>query len=283
MSKDSQPHFSRQHWLTQSQFHAQSDAEILTLIVNKVQALAKLGPKPVVLLDLDSTLYEVAPRSFGIIREWILSNRPTFAPHMWEVLERLQLEHVGYSLNDTLHALGLDVQSPEVLKLAADLKAYWWPRFFSNEYLPMDLPYPGAVEFAVQLHGLGAHLVYLTGRERAKMGTGTILNLKRDGFPFDERTTLWMKEDSALDDRDYKLQAAKNVRSLGELVASFENEPRNLVALAAFYPNAFHVFVETVSSDHPAPRGEGIYRLKRFSSLNSISNKTLTDDRVKER
>ncbi len=276
-------HFSRGHWLAENQFQKHSDSEILSLIANKVKTLATLGPKPVVLLDLDSTLYEVAPRSYGIIREWIQLSGSKLQPQLLEVLHRLEESHVGYSLNDTLHALGLDIKSPEIMALAADLKTYWWPRFFSNDYLRLDRPYPGAVEFASELSKLGAHLIYLTGRERAKMEGGTIANLKRDEFPQGDRTTLWMKEDSDLDDMTYKLQAAKRVRMYGDLVASFENEPRNLVGLSSLYPNAFHVFVETVCSETPAPKGEGIYRLKRFASFSNLSNETLTQDPSKER
>ena len=42
--------------------------------VEKLKAQAKLGRReahPLVLLDLDSTLYEVGPRTYQILREWV--------------------------------------------------------------------------------------------------------------------------------------------------------------------------------------------------------------------
>ncbi len=287
MAAQNEDHFSRAHWLKQSDFHTHSDAEIIALITQTVKTVLACEKTPVVLLDLDSTLYEVAPRSHGIIREWVEKSRSEVAAELLQALDKLELEHVGYSLNDTLHALGLDIKDPKIIRTAALIKSYWWPRFFSNEYLPLDRPYPGSVEFATQLHKMGALLVYLTGRERAKMETGTLQNLKRDHFPLGDRTILWMKDDATLDDLTYKLEAARNVRQFGQLVASFENEPRNLAGLAKLYPNAYHVFVETVCSDLPAPRVEGIYRLKSFGpggdSSSKISDVNLIFDPTKAR
>ena len=61
----------------------------------------------------------------------------------------------------------------------------------------------------------------------------------------------------------------KNVKSLidklGSLVASFENEPINLVALSNVFPEAMHIFMDTVYSDHPTEPGKNLFRITSFS------------------
>jgi len=46
-----------------------------------------------------------------------------------------------------------------------------------------------------------------------------------------------------------QVAAADYIRRHGTLVASFENEPPNVVALSKVFPDAMHVFVDTVCSD----------------------------------
>ena len=47
------------------------------------------------------------------------------------------------------------------------------------------------------------------------------------------------------------------VEKHGELIANFENEPKNLVAMQAYfkekYPQAMHVFVDTVLKNAKSP------------------------------
>jgi hypothetical protein len=97
------------------------------------------------------------------------------------------------------------------------------------------------------------------------MGDGTRARLKQDSFPWElDRTHLLMKAAAELDDLEHKLAAGTYVRAHGTLVASFENEPPNLVALYDQFPEAMHVFVDTVCSDRPALAGRDLYRIKGF-------------------
>jgi hypothetical protein len=99
------------------------------------------------------------------------------------------------------------------------------------------------------------------------MGDGTRANLIRDGFPWEtHRTHLLLKKAAHLPDLDHKKDAAQYIREHGTLVASFENEPPNIIALYEIFPDAMHVFVDTVCSDHPALAREGLYRIKGFST-----------------
>jgi hypothetical protein len=241
------------------------EKEVLLEVAKRLENVKRRGGDPWVVLDLDSTLYEVAPRTFAIIRDWI-SESTGLPKHISEALAKIQMSHIGYSLKDTFSALGLDISKKDIETSWENLKNYWWDRFFANTYLLHDRAYPGAVEFVQELYRMGAGIAYLTGREEAKMKKGTLENLKRDGFPLDpKRCELFMKTDPALSDHDYKQQTAKKILQKGEVIASFENEPQNVVILYETFPDTLHVFMDTVCSDSPAKPVHGIYKIKGFN------------------
>ncbi len=228
------------------------------------QKVRETKEKPILLLDLDSTLYEVQPRTHAIIQDWIRAGGP-HSHQVRPVLENLPLKQVGYSLKDTFKNVGLSLEEASLVSAWEDLKAFWWERFFANTYLHHDKPYAGAVDYVKRLHALGAHLVYLTGRDAPRMGIGTKKNLIRDGFPIDqERTHLLLKPNGEKEDVIHKQDVIHYIRANGNLVASFENEPLNFVALQELFPQALHIFVETVYSDTPARPAKDAYRIKGF-------------------
>jgi hypothetical protein len=258
--------FSRNDWIINSSFHPLSTREVL----EKVEASVEIhlqGPdretKPIILFDLDSTLYEVGHRTLAIIQDW---NKSPKAPvSIQEELNQLKLEHIGYSLSDLARNLGLEPTHPEIQKDLNEIKPFWWDRFFSNEFLAHDKPYPGAVEFAQQLFKLGAHIIYLTGREENKMLQMTIDNLKRDQFPWCERnTTLLMKPSGQILDVAHKQSVKHKVNKVGTLLASFENEPVNIVALSKTFPESMHIFMDSIYSDHPSEPGNWLYKINSF-------------------
>lgn len=252
-------------------FHDLTESQVLREVAARVEKLkARAGDRrqahPLVLLDLDSTLYEVGPRTYQILREWTDATESREFASVRDAILKAEPWHVGYSVRDTLEALEVDTDSPSVIPALEILKRFWAKRFFTSEYLKYDHAYPGAAQFTRKLHELGAEIVYLTGRDEPGMGDGTREMLTRDGFPWDTaRTHLLLKQAPHLPDLAHKTDAALFVRSQGALVASFENEPPNLVALAALFPDAMHVFVDTICSDHPAPAAQGLYRIKGFS------------------
>lgn len=263
---------TRTEWVNACAFHDLSEDEVLREIYRRVsdlksQAGVGKGAHPLVLLDLDSTLYEVGPRTFRILKEWSESEEGGKHPELRTAMLRVGEHHVGYSIRDTLRAVGLDAEDPRHEGAFGSIKQFWAERFFTSEYLKYDRAYPGAAEFTREVHALGAEVVYLTGRDEPNMGEGTRDNLLRDGFPWKtERTRLLLKPAAHLPDLGHKQQAAEYIRGHGTLVASFENEPANLVALYEIFPDAMHVFVETVCSDHAAIPRQGLYRIQGFST-----------------
>lgn len=258
------PTVPKAQWLVDCHFHDLTEKQVLA----EVEARAKKTPQPVVLLDLDSTLYEVAPRSHQILREWLASSESSAFPAVKNALARLEAHHVGYSLRDTFRAIGLSLSEAEVHAAWESAKKFWNARFFTHDYLRYDKAYPGAAAFTQRLYDIGTHIVYLTGRDEPGMGDGTRAKLIADKFPWSlTRTTLLMKKHSSLPDLEHKLEAAQYVRERGTLIASFENEPANLSALFHEFPEAMHVFIETVSSDHEAMVCKGLYRITGFGGF----------------
>ncbi|MBC7691483.1 MAG: hypothetical protein H7222_06915 [Methylotenera sp.] len=273
-STSSRSEFIRSAWIQASEFHDLNEAQVLAEVARRVKevkarAAGSSGPAhPLVLLDLDSTLYEVGPRTHQILKEWIESAESDPYSHVRAELKKLEAAHIGYSLKDTFGAIGLSLETPshhEIVPAWESAKSFWFARFFQNSYLKFDHAYPGAAEFTRHVYELGAEIVYLTGRDEPGMGLGTRENLVRDGFPWNqERTHLLMKPTFEMDDLRHKQAAAEYIRKHGTLIASFENEPPNVVAIHDLFPGAMHVFMDTVCSDKPAAMGVNLYRIRRF-------------------
>lgn len=252
---------ARQAWIEACHFHDVGEQEVLELVSQKV----KSAQKPLVLFDLDSTLYEVGPRTHQILREWRDSPLSREFPQVAAAIDRLKNSDVGYSLNDTFKTAGLDIESASVQAAQKILKPYWAQRFFSSAYLGYDHAYPGAADFVKSVYAMGAEVVYLTGRDEPGMGDGTRANLLRDGFPWQvERTHLLLKASFKEPDLEHKVNAQHYIKKHGTLIASFENEPANIAALCEVFPEAMHVFVDTVYSDHEAIPRQGLYRIEGF-------------------
>ena len=97
------------------------------------------------------------------------------------------------------------------------------------------------------------------------MGAGTVASLDRLGFPvLDARTSLQLKPSADVPDERFKGQALDALDRLGQVVATFENEPGNANLFAERFPGAHHVLLDTVCApDPPALRPE-VHRIPDF-------------------
>ncbi len=255
---------ARHEWSDACEFHSLNELQIFHQVGERVDRAGK----PVVLLDLDSTLYQVEPRNFQILKEWCDSIESRSFPVERSQIAHLQLNQIGYSVKDTFQHLGIDVTRESGFQAYESVKEFWSSRFFRNEWLKWDRPYLGACEFVLDLHRRGAQIVYLTGRDEEGMRSGTESNLIRDRFPWGQPSIqLWMKPSRQLSDAVFKKAAAERLRSLGILVASFENEPHNLACLQSLYPEAMHVFMDSLCSDRPSVVCQGIYRIRSYEPV----------------
>jgi len=194
---------------------------------------------PVVVFDLDSTLFSTRHRTFSI-----LSEAASQFERLRPALAKLDADSLDWEFWNDLRAAGVD--DPEVLR---SVREFWQQRFFTSQYLVHDRPTPGAVEFATAVFRAGAVVCYLTGRDRPLMGDGTVAALRQYGFPFDDpRVCLILKADAEQSDEDHKRSAIARVRSLGPVVAAFDNEPEFVNLFADEFPGARVVLYESIHS-----------------------------------
>lgn len=253
--------FVRQNWVRESEFEALEATRVFDAIHLKIQTILATNRRAFVLLDLDSTLYEVSERSAQIFRHAARDLGELPAP-VRARLETVSKEELGYSVRDSWVALGLCAQDPALSAACESLERYWRHHFFSDTFLGHDELYAETREWVNRLHATGAEIVYLTGRDEPAMRQGTLANLVRDGLPVGPGTHLCLKDRRDRDDVEHKVGAARRFAETGEIAASFENEPRNFAALVAAFPDASHVFVDTICSEKPAPKVRGVYRLR---------------------
>lgn len=240
----------------------------------------KTTKNPVVVFDLDATLYDDRMRSVGIIQEYAKANN---VPQ----LNALKPEHVSSWVMTEYLVRDAKIDQALVQRIADELKTFWAGRFFTSEYAQKyDTPLPGAVDFVNELYNNGAYIAYVTGRNTETMREGTEYRLKTDGFPFGkERTILLMKDkrtklnvedfashteyeaEVARLDKDAKAKRIGTLEGFGTVVASFENQP----AHANLYFNAFHnkgigkaVFLDTYCAPDSPKLEQNIVSVRGF-------------------
>ncbi|MCB9892779.1 MAG: hypothetical protein H6833_14095 [Planctomycetes bacterium] len=205
------------------------------------------GALPIVLFDLDSTLFETGSRNLRILREFADAQRGAHA-ELPELVAALTVDDMGWNVHECLSRRGV-----EDAALLQALRGFWFERFFTDEYVKTDLPAPGSVEFVNHCHQAGAMIYYLSGRHVGGMETGTVQALTDHGFPFWRgRCAIHLKPSFDMADRAFKDEAVADIRSYkGRVVASFENEPGNANLFLEAFPGALHFLLDTVTSPEP--------------------------------
>jgi len=232
----------------------------LRQVFERIELSLQRDSLPVVVFDLDSTLFSTAPRNLRILREFVALHAQRF-PGVREAAHEVGVEHLGWDLREDLRRRGL--QDPHAL-LA--LRTFWSDRFFSDDYLLADTPVPGAVEFVEACHERGALVYYLTGRHVGGMELGTVRALTQHGFPFwHGRCVLHLKPSIEMNDRAFKDDALADIRSYqGQVVATFENEPGNANMFASAFPAALHFWLTTIHSPDADAPGTGLIETSDF-------------------
>lgn len=230
-------------------------ARIVDVVAGEVERVVAAGQLPVVIFDLDDTLFETRTRSAAIIREFGEQNGDAR-------LRAARNEHVRFGLEDTLAEVGLTAAEISG-DLGRQVRRFWSPRFFNGTHYHHDTPLLGSVAYVNRLHGLGAKVVYLTGRKTGAKAP-SLEALRVAGFPTGERTTIFVKPDPVpgqpkLETAEWKgLETRTSILPMGTLVAAFDNEPVNVNALRESVPATAHVvFLDTLyKPDSPALLGE---------------------------
>jgi hypothetical protein len=228
-----------------STFHAKraSSSARAELLGSIVDACARVE-RAVVVFDLDGTLLDNRPRVTRIFHEladfWRIRH-----PDAAEKCERVRDEHIVYGVIDNLVRAGVTDEA-----LHREGLQFWRDRFFYDAYIRYDVEVPGARSFVRACHDAGASIVYLTGRDLPNMALGTLASLRDLDFPIGVvGTSLVLKPAFEIGDHEFKNAVAPSIARVGNVVASFDNEPGNCNLFLAHHPDAHSVLLDT----HHAP------------------------------
>jgi hypothetical protein len=215
--------------------------DILQRVLDRV---ASFDPQtmraPMVVFDLDATLFDNRPRTLQILMEYAEEVGAEY-PDVAAALATLTPEVVDYLLSDTLRGVG--ITHADVVR---DITAYWRDRFFADDYMRFDAPVEGGPEYVHACHAAGATIVYMTGRDIPGMLPGTVASLRDSGFPVGVAgIEMILKPDANLPDEAFKRTALPTLRRSGEVVAFFDNEPANCNLAQLGYPESLVVLIDT--------------------------------------
>lgn len=218
-----------------------SQSSTLEKIIESISAMdGQKSRQPLVVFDLDATLFDNRPRTLQILMEYrntILHELPEQA----NALGTLVTDQIEYLLSDTLAKIGITQ-----MEFQKELTTFWRERFFADSYMQYDAPLPGAVGFVQTCYSAGARIMYLTGRDIPGMLAGTVTSLRDCGFPIAvPGTEVILKPTFDLPDEAYKRGILPALKKQGEMVAFFDNEPANCNIAKEQYPDAHVVFLDT--------------------------------------
>lgn len=236
--------------------------ETLRQIVVKTRENSRKGVRSLAVFDLDSTLFDVGPRLEKILMDF--AQVPEFRrrfPEQISHFEKLKIEKKDWGIRDSLIRAGLDGHHPEFQE---EVKNFWRTHFFSNEYLIYDRPYPGAEAYVQTLFDGGAEIVYLTGRDVARMGKGSAEVLLKWGFPLNDKARLELKPERSMDDAAFKTDWFLALpESMYSDIWFFENEPVNINHMRLRTTKIEIVFFDSTHSRREQPP-EDIPRIMHF-------------------
>jgi hypothetical protein len=226
---------------------APARSALLRGILDRIREQVRTGPA-VVVFDLDGTLMDNRPRVVAILHE--------LAEHWWSrhpdaaaCCARATADDIGYGFIQNLRRLGVNETS-----LHEEGFAFWKQRFFADPHVRHDVEVAGARAFARAAHEAGAVVVYLTGRDLPNMALGSFASLRDLGFPIGLiGTELVVKPRFETADADFKREVAPDLKRLGTVVASFDNEPANVNIFLDAHPGSVGVFLDTQCAPDPPP------------------------------
>lgn len=230
---------------------------ILDDILARIRSTKVGRHTPVVVFDLDHTLFDNGPRTIRLLRDYALAAGET---QLHARLVAASETGVPYMVSEVLARAG--ERRPEIIEAA---QAYWVERFFTDEIQRLDVPVAGAREYANEAFEAGATVVYLSGRDVPNMLVGCTESLRTHGFPVGlAHTVIVLKPNFEMRDLDFKRDVIDFLGTLGNVVATFDNEPANCNLFRRMFPKAMSVFLDTAMAPDAPPLDDGIQHIKDF-------------------
>lgn len=215
-----------------------------------LEAQGRSGPW-VALFDIDSTLMDTGPRNVAILAE-AFRTIPGLGP--WQ--SRILFDGQAWNILEPLKRAGIEEA------LLDQVQAFWAQRFFTDDWLVHDRPYPGTGRWLSELKAEGFRLAYLTGRHTRGMEAGTRRSFVEHGLPAGPDEPFFFKPTFEMGDRDFKASVCQAVAGLGTLVVTVDNEPANVNLFRRAFPDSLVVWINTVTSPEPEPLLPGIERVR---------------------
>jgi hypothetical protein len=233
-----------------------------TQIFEKITAVRAEGREPVVIFDLDGTLYDNSHRMLRILQEYAHEASQS-TPGLLDAAHQGSITDMSYKMTGVLKNLGFD--DPDLAKSA---EKYWARRFFTNPYLAYDLPVKGGAAFAHAVRDAGGTPTYLTGRDAGNMLLGTIGALQRDGFPVGTvDTRMILKPDFNTADRVFKKGVLDALAVTSVVVGVFDNEPGLCNMFKETHPDASVFWLDMPHAPNPPPLRDDVVVIPNFEVL----------------
>lgn len=231
----------------------------LQKILDEIDTRYRADERPVVIFDLDGTLFDNRPRTLRIAHALAASLGPEHDADAARI-HAMTVSDLRYRLEDSLRERGV---SEDVITLA---RKRWFSRFFTDTACSDDVPVRGAALYVQRCYNRGATVVYLTGRDVPGMLVGTVRTLRDDGFPVGlPRVELVLKPTFEEDDTAFKRRMLDPMDELGTVVATFENEPGNCNLFHQRWPRSHAVLIETQHAPGAPALESGCVRSPDFS------------------
>jgi hypothetical protein len=228
-------------------------SHLLGQILDRIESLHLKGRRSLAVFDLDSTLFDVSPRIQQILLDFAHepAHQEIFSEQI-EALKTIRTQRKDWGFQNALERAGFDGKH---IAFETAVKEYWHERFFSNAYLPCDLPYDGAVEYVTDVATRGGDIAYLTGRDVQRMGAGSALSLRQWGLPLNDEThQLVLKPDKAMNDAEFKTDWFRQIPAgKYDEIWFFENEPVNICHLQEHLPQIKIVYFDSTHAGKALP------------------------------
>ncbi len=236
------------------------DVAVLNQVLEAVRTSYNKQERPMVVLDLEGTLFDNRTRNLQILKEYGEQELKAVRPAQAALLANLMPPQMQYTTGDTLRGIGITEDA--VISNAA---VFWAARFYTDDYLKYDVPNPGAVNYVRSLYSAGARIVYLTGRDIQRQLLGTVKALRDQGLPIGvQGSELIMRPTLATQDAIYKQQVMNYLRHYGKVVATFDSEPANVNNFRRAFPDSICVLFNTLRSPNAPPLQPNIVTISAF-------------------
>ncbi len=231
----------------------------------------QIKTKTACVFDLDGTLFDTSYRTLGIIQEWLKSAQAqTYPATLVKKIEKINLGHMGYSLAHAFENAGFHMSDQVVAEVFSALEQKWKRRFFENDTpVKYDMLIKNSIEFVSKIYNQNIAIFYVTGRYSDRMLSGTLEQLEKWGFPFQEENVI-LKHPFYLEDHIYKAEVMRKISANYTVIANFENEYINLISMAKEAPESLSVIVDSHHSGRPTPQmsfQDKVFRIENFEQI----------------